>query len=145
MTPLSTIRKFSVNSSPDRNYLFKEEKIIHMSKGIAISTILYLLLGVLVVGIIVYLLYRTITTPVLDQNQCRSLAMTWCGSCKVVDFGRTNCPPLCGPKAPDALGTDDPDTGCAQYYWDTSIVTDWNDCWEGNNIDDFCEECCGIS
>ena len=40
-----------------------------MSKGIAIQTILYLLLGVLVVGIIIYLVYTYSTGESMDIQE----------------------------------------------------------------------------
>jgi hypothetical protein len=68
------------------NYLFKEDKSIFMSKGIAIQTILYLLLGILVVGILVYLLYTYTTGPGLDINKCRSLVTNWCNGCMIAGW-----------------------------------------------------------
>jgi hypothetical protein len=115
-----------------------------MSKGIAIQTILLLLVGVIVVGIIVYLVYLYTKNPVLGQIQCMGVATSWCTSCKLSNFGRTNCPGTgCGPKAPTELGTSAPDTGCGKLYW--TAPTNWDDCWHGDNVERFCKECCGIS
>jgi len=110
------------------NYLFKEKKIILMSKGIAISTILYLLVGVLVVGIVVYLVYTYVMNPILPETQCRALATSWCTSCSAVDFTG-------GPDASSDL------QGCAGEYWTAPA---WGDC-EGQDVEDFCSTCCGIS
>jgi len=55
-----------------------------MSKGIAIQTILYLLIGVLVVGIVVYLVYTYVIGAPIGEQQCRTQAITWCTSCKNV-------------------------------------------------------------
>ena len=68
------------------NYLFKEKKVIVMSKGIAIQTILYLLLGIIVVGIIVYLVYTYTTGGQLNEQQCRSRIITWCTGCSVANW-----------------------------------------------------------
>lgn len=57
-----------------------------MSKGIAINTILYLLLGILVVGILVYLVYTYTTSPGLDINNCRSIVTNWCNSCMIAGW-----------------------------------------------------------
>jgi len=67
-------------------YLFKEEKIIDMSKGIAIETILYLLLGIIVVGIIIYLVYTYATGGQLSEQQCRSKVISWCTGCSVANW-----------------------------------------------------------
>ena len=55
---------------------------IDMTKGIAIETILLLLLGILVVGILVFMLYKYVFNPVLPLEMCRSKAISWCGLCK---------------------------------------------------------------
>jgi hypothetical protein len=68
------------------SYLFKEKKIIDMSKGIAIQTILTLLLGILVVGIVVYLVYTYTTGPGLDINKCRTIVTNWCNSCMIAGW-----------------------------------------------------------
>lgn len=57
-----------------------------MSKGIAIRTILYLLLGILVVGIVVYLVYTYVTGPGMDIQDCRARVQNWCTSCKVAGW-----------------------------------------------------------
>jgi len=60
-----------------------------MSKGIAIRTILTLLLGVLVVGILVYMVYTYATGPGLDMEGCRSRVVNWCTGCKIAGWSRT--------------------------------------------------------
>ena len=57
-----------------------------MSKGIAINTILYLLLGVLVVGILVYLVYTYTTGTQLSEQQCRARIISWCTGCSVSNW-----------------------------------------------------------
>jgi len=100
-----------------------------MSKGIAIRTILYLLIGVLVVGILVYLVYSYVVNPILPQTQCRAVATSWCTSCKTVDFTG-------GPEAPSDL------KNCVTQgeYW---TPPDWTDC-EGNDVETFCSQCCAV-
>ena len=53
-----------------------------MTKGIAIQTILMLLVGILVVGIIVYMVYRYFVGAPLSEQECRARAITWCTGCK---------------------------------------------------------------
>jgi len=57
-----------------------------MSKGIAIETILYLLLGIIVVGIIIYLVYTYTTGGQLNEQQCRSKVISWCTGCSVANW-----------------------------------------------------------
>lgn len=57
-----------------------------MSKGIAIRTILYLLLGVLVVGILIYMVYTYGTGPGLDIQDCRSQIQNWCNGCMIAGW-----------------------------------------------------------
>jgi len=52
-----------------------------MNKGIAITTILTLVVGIVVVGIIIYLVYTYVLTPVIPENECRALAVSWCTQC----------------------------------------------------------------
>ncbi len=104
-----------------------------MSKGIAIQTILYLLIGVLVVGIVVYLVYSYVMNPMLPETQCRTLATAWCTSCSTVDWTG-------GPGAPSDVVT------CGANYWTAPAA--WDDCDDGaatNGVITFCSQCCGIS
>lgn len=101
-----------------------------MSKGIAISTILYLLVGVLVVGIVIYLVYTYVMNPILPETQCRALATSWCTNCKTVDWAVT------GPGASDDLE----DCVTRGGYW--TAPGDWDDC---STATTFCSECCAIS
>jgi len=52
-----------------------------MRKGIAIHTILLLVVGLIVAGIIIYLAYRTFSGSALGQEECRSMAISWCTGC----------------------------------------------------------------
>ncbi len=72
-----------------------------MSKGIAINTILYLLLGVLVVGIVVYLVYTYATGSGMDIQDCRTRVQNWCNGCQIAGW-----PAGFGSKAVDSdIGT----------------------------------------
>ena len=70
---------------PVEKYLFKEKKCIDM-KGIAIQTVLMLLVGILVVGIVVYMVYRYIFAPPLSIQECRAQFVSWCTTCKATGF-----------------------------------------------------------
>ena len=56
------------------------------SKGIAIRTILLLLIGVLVVGIVVYMVYRYFVKTPLSEQECRARMVSWCTSCAVANW-----------------------------------------------------------
>ena len=64
-----------------------------MTKGIAVQTILMLLVGILVVGIIVYMVYRYFVGAPLAMEECRARAITWCTACKNVNWGLTAAGP----------------------------------------------------
>jgi len=79
-------------------------------KGIAIETILLLLLGILVAGILVFLLYKYVFNRVLPLELCASMAINWCTLCKNAypDF---QCEPNCYvPVGPDL-------SECAREYF----------------------------
>ena len=52
-----------------------------MRKGIAIRTILLFLIGLVTAGIIIYYVYRTFTGSAMSQEECRSMAISWCTGC----------------------------------------------------------------
>ena len=53
-----------------------------MSKGIATQTILLLLIGIVVAGILIFLVYRYLIGAPLSQEECRARAISWCTTCK---------------------------------------------------------------
>lgn len=57
-----------------------------MKKGIAIQTILLILVGVLVVGVLVYLLYVYATGSSLSASKCKSELTTICTLCSIRSF-----------------------------------------------------------
>jgi hypothetical protein len=67
------------------NYIFKKKKCICMTKGIAIQTILMLLVGILVVGIVVYMVYRYFVGAPLQMEECRARAIAYCTGCTNID------------------------------------------------------------
>ncbi len=107
-----------------------------MSKGIAINTILYLLIGVLVVGVVVYLVYTYVTGAGLDSQSCRSIVQNWCTSCKIANWA-------------DDFGTITGDSDMEKCV-DTYFSTSWDpfdmpvgaDCYDDAEADDKTEEFC---
>ena len=52
-----------------------------MQKGIAIQTILLLVIGIFVVGILVYLMYRYTSGTTIDCAGCQAKFINWCTLC----------------------------------------------------------------
>jgi len=52
-----------------------------MSKGIAIRTILLLVVGIIVAGILIYLVYSYTTGVTLSAYECRAKMINWCTNC----------------------------------------------------------------
>jgi len=52
-----------------------------MSKGIAIQTMLLLLIGILVTVGLIYLVYRYATSSQLGMEECRASIVSWCTTC----------------------------------------------------------------
>jgi hypothetical protein len=98
-----------------------------MSKGIATETILYLLVGIVVVGILVFLVYRYLISGGLSQEDCRGIAITWCTGCKNSDptwtFSTTNP----GPGQPTNFAAN-----CAKYF---PGITSTSKC---SNVENWC-------
>jgi len=57
-----------------------------MTKGIAVQTILMLLVGIIVVGILVYMVYRYFMGAPLSEQDCRARVIAWCNGCRVMNF-----------------------------------------------------------
>jgi len=90
------------------------------SKGIAIQTILLLLLGTLTVGILVYATYRSTTGSPLGEYECRGLMVSWCAGCARVGWT-------------GGSGMSDKLKDCAQKHWGFSH----NDCNAQNDCAGF--------
>lgn len=86
-----------------------------INKGIAIRTILLLAVGVLVLGIIVYLFFRTTTGSTLSSTQCMSRVVSWCTICK-----------LKGWSTPCTINGADP-TKCECLGPGTNIYSNWTE------------------
>ncbi len=56
-----------------------------MSKAIAIPYIIALILGILVVALVGYWLYRVYWGAPIGEQQCRSTMISWCNSCKTAN------------------------------------------------------------
>lgn len=57
------------------------------NKGIAINTILLLVVGTITVAAIIYLVYSVTTTPTLSVQQCKTKIMQYCTLCANIDWG----------------------------------------------------------
>jgi hypothetical protein len=64
----------------------QKKKIINMRKGIAVNTILMMLVGIVVVGVIIYLVYKSLTNPSLSDEQCRSRLISQCMICRNMNW-----------------------------------------------------------
>lgn len=60
-----------------------------MSKGIATQTILLMLVGIIVVGILIYIVYRTVMNPSLSLQECEARLISWCMNCKNTNFANS--------------------------------------------------------
>ncbi len=101
-----------------------------LNKGIAIRTILLLLVGVIVAGVLIYLVYSVTTGSTLSSTACQSRVISYCtrrkmmgwndGACSCDDgtcLGSGCCPPV---------GTD---PNCPWNQWVKNCVksdTDWH-------------------
>jgi len=54
-----------------------------MRKGIAVPTILKLVIGVIVIVIIVFLIYRYVLKSPIGEQECRARMTAWCASCQL--------------------------------------------------------------
>ena len=75
-----------------------------MRKGIAITTILLLLVGSLVTGVTVYYTYRSMSGSPLSEYECRGMMVSWCIGCSNQGYEGEN-------EVDPALGE------CASIYW----------------------------
>jgi len=76
-----------------------------------------LLVGILVVGIVVYMVYRYMLAPPISQEECRGLAVTWCTTCKV-----RGCLVAAPPAACTDLTTPSNLDSCAAKYFVADYV-----------------------
>jgi len=63
-------------------------------KGIAIQTILVLLVGMLVAGIVIFLVYSYSTSSGLSKNECMSIIFDICTTCAKTGWDDTVTPDL---------------------------------------------------
>jgi len=94
-------------------------------KGIAIQTILLLLIGVLVAGVLVYFVYRYFSGGSLSREDCRGIMVGWCTTCWTAtrnvgavcatDWNAVAC--KVGPPASEEL------VNCASDYFQITIAS----------------------
>ena len=58
-----------------------------MKKGIAIQTVLLLLIGIIVAGVVIYLVYRYANSKVISEAECNSRLTEICILCKNSGWG----------------------------------------------------------
>lgn len=58
-----------------------------MKKGIAIESILLLLIGILVAGILIYLVYRYSNRQIISETDCTGRLSEMCSTCKNSGWG----------------------------------------------------------
>jgi uncharacterized membrane protein YiaA len=71
-----------------------------MSKGIATETIAKMLLVIIVVGIVVYIIYKYVLHSPLDEQGCAAMMSAWCGNCELT---KTNAKYSGGPNMTQKL------------------------------------------
>jgi hypothetical protein len=92
-----------------------------MNKGIATETILLLLVGIVVVGILVFLVYKYVIGAPLSQEECRGRLITWCTSCSLACTTDVSGEWItCGTNpGTEVTGS----SGCAQKYFGFTITS----------------------
>lgn len=65
-----------------------------MRKGIATQTILLFLVGIVVVSVLIYIVYRTVMNPSLSSEECRGRLIGWCTVCKNTNFENADPIPI---------------------------------------------------
>ena len=115
-----------------------------MTKGIAVRTILLLVIGIIVVAILTYLVYSYTRSTVISLSACRSKITGMCTRCIVAGCLIYGPFPLdliqiCG-RTRASSEIFDPNTGCAQY----DEYSGWNNvqnCWNVNmGVKDLCKQ-----
>jgi len=91
-----------------------------MSKGIATETVLYLLVGIVVVGILIFLVYKYVLTSSMSADQCKGVLISWCTSCKLA-CTTADWSTACGTDPGTGVSGD---TGCAEKYFGFTITSD---------------------
>jgi hypothetical protein len=59
------------------------------TKGVAVQTIIMVMLGIVVLLFVGYWLVRVFTTPALSEEECRSLYIDWCRNCALKGWSGT--------------------------------------------------------
>ena len=75
-----------------------------MIKGIAITTILILTVGIIVSGLVIYQSYKTFTTSTLSEHECRVRLISWCIGCMNMGWS-------------GGVGMSSELSECANKYW----------------------------
>ncbi len=57
-----------------------------MTKAVAIPYIIALVIGIIVVALLVYLVYKAVTNPAISVAECRAKVTDWCNTCKISNW-----------------------------------------------------------
>ena len=96
--------------------------MIMRNKGIAVRTILLLVVGVLVAGVLVYIVYRNFVASSLSESDCRARIVSWCTSCKIaMDSEGGTCPDTWGTGCEVGPSPGDDVKNCENDYYKASI------------------------
>jgi hypothetical protein len=73
--------------------LYKNKLIIDSMKGLAVTQVVLLILGIVVLAIIGYLIYSTFIAggPTVVEQQCKSKFISVCSNCKAAGWTGTPC------------------------------------------------------
>ena len=63
-----------------------------MPKAVAIPYIIAIVIGIIVLVLLVYWIYKIVTTPVLGCQDCKSMFIDWCAGCANLNAGSPTWP-----------------------------------------------------
>jgi len=97
-----------------------------MIKGIAITTILLLTVGIIVSGLVIYQVYRSFTGSVLSEHECRTRMISWCTGCMNAGWSATAGLPMTSESSTCAnkyFGA--PPSNCDARAWCSGFIPIW--------------------
>ena len=59
-----------------------------MNKGLAVPYIIALILGVIILAVAAYLVYKSVWGSKLDCQECKAKFTTWCSICYLADWDK---------------------------------------------------------
>jgi len=85
-------------------------------KAIAVPYIIALVIGLIILAILVYWVFRTATSPTISVEQCKSRYITWCSNCAQMGWPAWHCMPDAVKECEETLkkiGLHATDPGCS--------------------------------